>query len=437
MRIKYIIPALLLLTTPAYAQTGTVKTITQLNTEINTQFPDNLTGAITPFIFRQLQLDLTASAVLLQSLASVLASPPAIGGIAPNTGAFTTLSASSTVSGAGFSAYLASPPPIGGTAPNTGAFSTLTALSANSTYSSLQSGTPTLGTFAAGQVANPITSANPTIGVSRYEAITTATQGGQNAAVTISSEGNNTSSGGVIAQTNSLAVFAKQIGKGDVVAGYFSSQQSGTPLTTSKSYHSFGVFSVAVADSNVNNQAIAVNSVAFNSTGSDCDISNANQVGGYGCGTYGELIQGGGSKLNTAAIYVLAASPSWFDVGLYIATGSVKTYSIDVPGVQVTPDGQVNFISSQTASPIIHIRNSHATASDYAMYVGAGAVTSDTTAYEMVFYDGTGTNVQGAIQRAGTAGINFHPTASDAGADCPSGVNATTVVVIGGIVTHC
>jgi hypothetical protein len=45
-----------------------------------------------------------------------LVSPPAIGLTTPNTGAFTTLSASSTVSGAGFSTYLASPPAIGGTA---------------------------------------------------------------------------------------------------------------------------------------------------------------------------------------------------------------------------------------------------------------------------------------------------------------------------------
>jgi len=45
------------------------------------------------------------------------ASPPAIGGTTPNIGAFTTLSASSTVSGSGFSAYLASPPAIGGSAP--------------------------------------------------------------------------------------------------------------------------------------------------------------------------------------------------------------------------------------------------------------------------------------------------------------------------------
>ena len=49
-----------------------------------------------------------------------------VGATTANTGAFTTLSASSTVSGTGFSTYLASPPAIGGTAPSTGKFTTLT-----------------------------------------------------------------------------------------------------------------------------------------------------------------------------------------------------------------------------------------------------------------------------------------------------------------------
>ena len=52
-----------------------------------------------------------------------------VGATTANTGAFTTLSASSTVSGTGFSTYLASPPAIGGTAPNTGKFTTLTSTS--------------------------------------------------------------------------------------------------------------------------------------------------------------------------------------------------------------------------------------------------------------------------------------------------------------------
>ena len=50
-----------------------------------------------------------------------------IGATTASTGAFTTLSASSTVSGTGFSTYLASPPAIGSTAANTGAFTTLSA----------------------------------------------------------------------------------------------------------------------------------------------------------------------------------------------------------------------------------------------------------------------------------------------------------------------
>lgn len=49
-----------------------------------------------------------------------------IGATTASTGAFTTLSASSTVSGAGFSTYLASPPAIGGTAPAAGSFTIIT-----------------------------------------------------------------------------------------------------------------------------------------------------------------------------------------------------------------------------------------------------------------------------------------------------------------------
>jgi hypothetical protein len=52
-----------------------------------------------------------------------------IGSTTPLAGAFTTLSASSTVSGTGFSTYLASPPAIGGTAAAAGAFTTLSASS--------------------------------------------------------------------------------------------------------------------------------------------------------------------------------------------------------------------------------------------------------------------------------------------------------------------
>jgi Chaperone of endosialidase len=58
----------------------------------------------------------------------------AIGGSTAASGAFTTLSASSTVSGTGFSSYLASPPAIGGTSPAAGTFTTLLATSADNDF---------------------------------------------------------------------------------------------------------------------------------------------------------------------------------------------------------------------------------------------------------------------------------------------------------------
>jgi hypothetical protein len=56
-----------------------------------------------------------------------LASPPPIGSLVPNSGAFTSLSASSTVGGAGFTALFAAPPAIGGGTPAAGTFTSLSA----------------------------------------------------------------------------------------------------------------------------------------------------------------------------------------------------------------------------------------------------------------------------------------------------------------------
>ena len=71
-----------------------------------------------------------SSTVSGTGFSTYLASPPAIGGTAAAAGAFTTLAASSTVSGTGFSTYLASPPAIGGTAPAAGTFTTAKAIAA-------------------------------------------------------------------------------------------------------------------------------------------------------------------------------------------------------------------------------------------------------------------------------------------------------------------
>jgi Chaperone of endosialidase len=75
-----------------------------------------------------------------------------VGATTANTGAFTTLSASSTVSGTGFSTYLASPPAIGGTTAAAGTFTTLTA-NGNTTLGDATTDTITLtGTVQPGVV---------------------------------------------------------------------------------------------------------------------------------------------------------------------------------------------------------------------------------------------------------------------------------------------
>ena len=86
-----------------------------------------------------------------------LSSPPAIGSTAANTGAFTTLSASSTVSGAGFSTYLASPPAIGGTTASTGRFTTITSTIATGTAPFTVASTTAVANLSIGGNAGTVT----------------------------------------------------------------------------------------------------------------------------------------------------------------------------------------------------------------------------------------------------------------------------------------
>ncbi len=81
-----------------------------------------------------------------QTVTALFATPPAMGGTTPAAGHFTTLSATSTISGAGFSTYLASPPAIGGTVPaagnfTTGGFTGATTFGAGITATGLSAGT--------------------------------------------------------------------------------------------------------------------------------------------------------------------------------------------------------------------------------------------------------------------------------------------------------
>lgn len=94
------------------SSTGAVTVSTTATTNTGTVTSVSGTGTVNGL---SLSGTVTSSGSLTLGGTLDLSSPPAIGGTSPSTGAFTTLSASSTVSGTGFSTYLASPPAIGGT----------------------------------------------------------------------------------------------------------------------------------------------------------------------------------------------------------------------------------------------------------------------------------------------------------------------------------
>ena len=129
-------------------------------------------GATTPTTgaFTTLSASSTVSGT---GFSTYLASPPAIGTTTAAAGAFTTLSASSTVSGTGFSDYLASPPAIGGTAAAAGSFTTLSASStvSGTGFSTYLASPPAIGGTAAAAGSFTTLSASSTVsgtGFSNY-----------------------------------------------------------------------------------------------------------------------------------------------------------------------------------------------------------------------------------------------------------------------------
>jgi trimeric autotransporter adhesin len=94
-----------------------------INTIQGTQLISTIATGTAPFVVSSTTQVANLNAATLGG--ANFAAPGAIGGTTPGSGAFTTMSASSTVSGTGFSTYLASPPAIGGTTAAAGSFTTL------------------------------------------------------------------------------------------------------------------------------------------------------------------------------------------------------------------------------------------------------------------------------------------------------------------------
>jgi len=144
------------------ASTGAFTTLSASN-----QFTSTVTTGTAPFVIASTTNVANLNASSLNG--ATFASPGSIGSTIASSGSFTTLSASSTISGTGFSSYLASPPAIGGTSANTGTFTTLTA-TADSSFTSTGALTISKGTTGQ-QPVSPIT------GMLRYNTSTNQFEG--------------------------------------------------------------------------------------------------------------------------------------------------------------------------------------------------------------------------------------------------------------------
>ena len=116
-----------------------------------------------------------------QLLGATWTAPGAIGSGTPSSGAFTTLSASGAVSGAGFTNYMASPPAIGGSTPAAGYFTTINGTAIRATTSinfrGLDNASATNSGFGEGVLAALAGGFNNTgVGGGALAALTTASQ---------------------------------------------------------------------------------------------------------------------------------------------------------------------------------------------------------------------------------------------------------------------
>jgi hypothetical protein len=184
-----------------------------------------------------------------------------------------------------------------------------------------------------GTAATPQTLSQPTVAITRTEAINQNTEGGQNAALVVNSTGNNANpTDGSIAMTTAITANAQQNGDGDVVAVFGSAINSGA-----SGRGAFGIFANAEAAAK-GTSAIAVGINLVNNTGEDQTLAGFLAAG---IGSFGIDIPVSGNGKSAAGI-IFRSTGSSFDTGIYMAPGVVTgAYAIDIPGFVVAANGDI------------------------------------------------------------------------------------------------
>jgi hypothetical protein len=174
--------------------------------------------------------------------------------------------------------------------------------------------------FLTGSSSNPITTAHPSVAISRYEQISSNTQGGENPGLLVEVYGNNSTNHAT--QVNAQVILAQQNGKGDCVASWSYATQNSTQ-TSNTAYGTFTVAQVNLAGQ----PGYACNAVAYNNTGNLTDyyLSGGTVLSAFDAQPSGQA---------TVAFHVdvpltgSGGSGNQFDVGLLIEPNMVRSYSI-------------------------------------------------------------------------------------------------------------
>jgi hypothetical protein len=256
----------------------------------------------------------------------------AVGNSSASTGAFTTLSASSTVSGTGFSNYLNSPPSIGGTAPNTGSFTTLNAsqtatLSANVVTSNLTG-------FLFGNNSSPVT-ASPTIpGASITGLGTMSTQNATSVTITGGTINGVAHTGGSIDNMTIGATTANTV--------------VGTTITANTGFVGSGASLSALNGSNISSGTV---STLYGGTGAN-SLANANIATYTATGTFtGTQIFNGSTSTeamqttNIVELVRVSATAISANTSFFLSNGAVQYYTANA-----TANTTVNFAFSSGTS---------------------------------------------------------------------------------------
>jgi hypothetical protein len=157
-----------------------------------------------------------------------------IGATTASTGAFTTLSASSTVSGVGFTNYFASPPAIGGTAAAAGTFTALTATGTTTLATSLTGILKaTSGVVSAATSGTDYLPSTGGTGVTTLGTITTGVWNGTSIAVANGGTGSTTSAAGQRALTPATSTISASAIDWSVSNSFYKALSANTTFTFS------------------------------------------------------------------------------------------------------------------------------------------------------------------------------------------------------------